>query len=204
MSYQDRFARIVSMLLVPPVISALTFGLLAAAYQHGSLVHRLLVWIVAMLCSGGIQIVYVLSLRRKLKVTDYDVPVQAQRTKPYMISACVSLAGILALWYLNASIAILSLMICHFMGTLLVAAVNLRWKISAHAFGFFGPLPALAPLLGAGILLAFPAGILLGWARVRLHAHTVAQVAAGAIAGFLFTAVQLFLIYTYVFGTGPF
>jgi membrane-associated phospholipid phosphatase len=69
--------------------------------------------------------------------------------------------------------------------------ISLRWKISVHASGIAGPSTALiyafgvmaAPLL----LLALP----VAWARVKLGAHTILQVALGVLLTILITWIQM-------------
>jgi membrane-associated phospholipid phosphatase len=194
----DRVARIVSIALIPPTVSTVVFTILVLAFQHGAIPHRLLIWLIAVLCSGLLQMLHVLRLRHERKVTAYDVPERLQRTGPYLLSVGISFAGLAALLYLEAAFAIWSLMWCYTINTLLLAGINRYWKISAHLMGLTGPATALLPLFGvwAGIVV-LPFALLLGWARVRLRAHTLAQVVLGAVAGFFLTALQLFLLSAY-------
>jgi membrane-associated phospholipid phosphatase len=60
--------------------------------------------------------------------------------------------------------------------------------------GFTGPLVFLFPLFGWQLLWTLPLILLLGWARVTLGAHTIAQVIAGAAAGILLTLAQAWVI----------
>ena len=193
----EAMARTVSIALIPPTVSTLAFTLLVLAYQHGSSQHRVLVWLVAVLCSGVLQMLHVLRLRREQKVTAYDVPERLQRTGPYLLSAAISFAGLAILLFLGASFPVWSLMWCYTINTLLLAAINRSWKISAHLMGLTGPVTALYPLLGSVVFSAVPVAVLLGWARVRLRAHTLPQVVAGGLAGIVFTALQLFLVSAY-------
>ena len=62
-------------------------------------------------------------------------------------------------------------------------AITLTWKISFHAAVAAGALGILALAFGQAALLAAPLLGLIGWARVRLGAHTPAQVYAGVLIG---------------------
>jgi membrane-associated phospholipid phosphatase len=62
--------------------------------------------------------------------------------------------------------------------------------------GLTGPLVFLFPLFGWKLLWTLPLIVLLGWARVALRSHTVAQVIAGAIAGVGLTLLQTWVIVT--------
>lgn len=193
----DGAARAVSIALIPPTVSTIVFSFLVLAFQHGAVTHRILIWLIAVLCSGMLQMLHVLRLRHERKVTAYDVPERLQRTGPYLLSAAISLAGLAMLLFLGAAFAVWSLMWCYTVNTLLLAAINRYWKISAHLMGLTGPATALVPLFGAWVCTVLPLAMLLGWARVRLRAHTGLQVLAGAIAGIALTAVQLFLVSAY-------
>lgn len=189
-----RFAHRLSVALVPPVVAAAVFAVLVAAYEHGSLLHQVVVWVVSAACSGGLQIVYVLYLRRMEEVTAYDVPEREQRTKPYLLSAGISLGGLLFLLFLNASVFVWGLMWCFTVNTLILNAINLRWKISAHMMGLTGPVTFLWPVFGWQLLWLLPIAVLLGWARITLRAHDLAQVVAGAVAGVILALLQVVLL----------
>ncbi|MBE0643758.1 MAG: hypothetical protein IH600_06730 [Bacteroidetes bacterium] len=190
----EQFAHRLSIALIPPTIAAAVFALLVLAYEHGSIFHQVVVWVVATACAGGLQMAYVMYLRKMKQVSAYDVPERLQRTKPYMISAGISLGGLMFLLFLNASVFVWGLMWCFLVNTLILNAINLRWKISAHMMGFTGPLVFLFPLFGWELLWTLPLIALLGWARVTLRAHTIAQVIAGALAGIALTLLQAWVI----------
>lgn len=197
-SNRQRFAHHVSLALIPPTVAALVFAALVAVFEHGSIFHRVVVWTVATACAGALQMMYVLYLRKMEQVTAYDVPERLQRTKPYLVSALFSLGGLMMLLFLNASVFVWGLMWCFLVNTLILNAINLRWKISAHLMGFTGPLVFLFPLLGWQVLWALPIALLLGWARVELRSHTLPQVLAGAAAGIVLTLAQVWVILTLV------
>ena len=87
----------------------------------------------------------------------------------------------------------------------IVALINRRWKISAHLTGLGGLVGGIfAYCLGIGAIptwgtIGIWAGfsLLLMWARLRLNAHTPAQVSAGWLMGLFWTAVP-YCIYSYV------
>jgi membrane-associated phospholipid phosphatase len=82
-------------------------------------------------------------------------------------------------------------MLCYLGNTVVMMFITLRWKISVHASGIAGPSTALVYLLGAIaaplLLLAVP----VGWARIKLGAHTILQVIGGASLTFLITWIQI-------------
>jgi len=194
----QRIAHRLSVFLIPPVVAAAVFAVLVLAYEHGSIFHRIVVWLVATACSGGLQIVYVLYLQRMERVTAYDVPERVQRTQPYLVSAGISFGGLMLLQFLDASVFVWGLMWCFAFNTLILYAINLRWKISAHMMGLTGPLVFLWPVFGIDLLWVLPLVLLLGWARITLSAHDLPQVAAGAVAGVVLTLLQAWVLVSIV------
>ena len=63
------------------------------------------------------------------------------------------------------------------------AGVTDAWKISVHVAGLAGALAVVTVLNGPWGLGGIPVLALLGWAGVRLGAHSLAQVLAGAVVG---------------------
>ena len=65
----------------------------------------------------------------------------------------------------------------------LLALVTLAWKISIHCAVASGSVAVLAFSYGPLALPAYVLVAVLGWARVSVGDHTVAQVVAGALLG---------------------
>jgi membrane-associated phospholipid phosphatase len=64
-----------------------------------------------------------------------------------------------------------------------LAAITTIWKISIHCAVASGSVAILALSFGPLVLPAYALVALLGWSRVRLRDHTVAQAVAGAVLG---------------------
>ena len=62
------------------------------------------------------------------------------------------------------------------------------WKMSIHAGVAAGTATTLIAVYGPRALLGVPLVLLACWARVRLSAHTTAQVIVGALVGALIAA----------------
>jgi membrane-associated phospholipid phosphatase len=65
----------------------------------------------------------------------------------------------------------------------LLALVTVAWKISIHCAVASGSVTILALFLGPAVLPACALVAVLGWSRVAVQDHTVAQVVAGAVLG---------------------
>jgi membrane-associated phospholipid phosphatase len=64
-----------------------------------------------------------------------------------------------------------------------LAAITTIWKISIHCAVASGSVAILALSFGPLVLPAYALVALLGWSRVALRDHTVAQAVAGAVLG---------------------
>jgi membrane-associated phospholipid phosphatase len=194
---QQRIATIISILLIPPTISFVTFSLLAALFEQGTAFHTFSVAFVSVSFSGILPMLYVLYLRKQRMVTGYDVPIREQRTNPYIITVLYSALGFFLLLFMHSSVYVWSLMWCYSINTFILLLINKKWKISAHMMGLTGPLVMLSIIFNWYVFLAFPVILLLGWARVVLKVHTLAQVVAGACTGAILTVLQLYLIFRF-------
>ena len=194
---QQRIATILSIILVPPAISFVTFSLLAATFEQGTAFHTFSVAFVSISFSGIFPMLYVLYLRKQRMVTGYDVPIRDQRTNPYIITVLYSALGFFLLLFMNSSVYVWSLMWCYSINTFILLLINKKWKISADMMGLTGPLVMLSIIFQWYVFLAFPIVFLLGWARVVLKVHTLAQVVAGACTGAVLTVLQLYFIFHY-------
>ncbi len=195
LSPAQKLAHIVSILTVPPTFSFLSFVLLTGYFEEGTTLHRFAVAFVAVSFSSIIPILYVLYLRKERRVTGYDVPIREQRTNPYLMGVLNASLGFFLLLFMKASVFVWSLMWCYAINTLILYIINRRWKISAHAMGLTGPMVMLSVLFGWNVLFALPLVFVVGWARVILRVHSVAQVVSGTIAGAVLTTIQLYVIF---------
>jgi len=94
-------------------------------------------------------------------------------------------AGWALLWALDASGPLLAAGAVFGVNALAVWVINRWWKISIHATGVAGGAGMLHFFWGPGwasLVLALPL-LAVMWARLRLQAHTPAQVVAGALLG---------------------
>ncbi len=81
-----------------------------------------------------------------------------------------------------------------FTSTFILFLVSLKWKISVHMAAMAIPL-AFFTLIGYSQILFFtPLLPLLGWARIKLKAHTFSQVVAGTFVGFISSFITLTIL----------
>jgi membrane-associated phospholipid phosphatase len=124
----------------------------------------------------------------------YDIPEKGDRTWLLLMVIGSYGLGALAFFLLQAPWLLTGLMICYCSNTIIVLVINLWWKISVHTMGIAGPMAAVIFAVGLPGLLFLGLLLPVAWSRVYLRRHTLYQVIAGAVLGFVLTGIQLFLM----------
>jgi membrane-associated phospholipid phosphatase len=83
-----------------------------------------------------------------------------------------------------------------------LAAITSAWKISIHCAVAAGSVTILALSFGPLVLPAFALVALLGWSRVAVQDHSVAQVVAGSLLGAAAAAAAYAVLAWLTFGAG--
>ena len=205
----DIFAKIISLVFYPLFIP--TYGIALFCYVSSTQMEIAppLLWM-AMAVSGTLLFTCVLPmlsiwmLMRRGKVQDIQIAKAEERTLPYIYSAIGFAFWTYFMMFVLQSPIFLS-MVC--LGTTIaigiVAVINRWWKISAHLTGIgalFGGLMSyflymvITPswfILGICFILSF----IVMTARLRLNAHTDAQVAAGWLLGLICSFIPYSIIH---------
>ncbi len=191
--FNDKTARILSTIFVPPSFTIIIYSFLALHYENQ--INKILITILTAFIFGFLlQVILFFYLRKKGKIVDLDASVKEERTSPFLISILFYLSGLIIFIYSGINIVSIGFWFCYISNTLIVIFINRKWKISVHAAGAAGPLAAITFVIGpAGIWFTFLL-IAVGWARIKLKCHTLLQVVAGAALGFVSAYIQLFLI----------
>jgi membrane-associated phospholipid phosphatase len=98
------------------------------------------------------------------------------------ITASVA-TGLILLLVLGAPRLLTGYLVFMLASVALLALVTVVWKISIHCAVASGSVTILALLYGPPVLAGYVLVALLGWSRVVLEDHTVAQVVAGSVLG---------------------
>ena len=200
-----RIAKIISYLFHPLLMPTYGFALLFYTNNYISTFTAPEVKLVIL----GITFVFtfllpafnVLILLKTGRIKSLEMETNSERLLPYISTTLYYFA----LFYLffNAGfpsvfkVVVLGAAIC----LLLTLLINLKWKISAHAIGIGGTAGVILGIiyrlrLDLELLFMFTlflAGII-GFARLKLNAHSPAQVYTGFLLGFL---VELLLMIFY-------
>jgi hypothetical protein len=138
-------------------------------------------------------VLYLIWLKHRGLITDLDVQLREQRTRPMVFTlACGGLAWI-ALLVGAAPMQMTLLAGVLWSQMVVIFCITLRWKISVHCATAAGVATVACALLGTPLpLLGIP---IIAWSRVRLRRHTLAQTVAGSLLGFGLFAITLSLVY---------
>lgn len=175
-----RVARWISRLTSPPLV-AVGGAIFSASEITG---RNAWYWAIFIICFNVLlPSSYILWLKSRGKVTDFDVYLREQRFWPYIFSISCGAISWLAMAYFHAPRLLTVLSGATVGQGLVMFLINQRWKISAHSAGIAGVSVLIWQLLGSAgspILLIIP---IVGWSRVRLGRHTLGQVIMGAALG---------------------
>ncbi|WP_424531381.1 hypothetical protein ACOZ38_15550 [Sphaerisporangium viridialbum] len=168
------FAPQVLVIGLPPVVGLVSDGW--TGFQWGLL---------ASLLCGGVPAVVIAMGVRSGRLDSRHIVDRSRRTMPLLVAVAAVLAALMLLAGLGAPRLLVATVAAMLAGLAVTVPVTLRWKISFHAAVSAGTVLVLARVLPAMPTLAAGAVVVavVCWARVRLAHHTVAQVAAGAVAG---------------------
>ena len=143
--------------------------------------------------TGILPAVPIYLLMRKGEVNDLFISKKEERTMPYLFSFMAYVFWALFLWRtMQFPLFIVAMAMGSAVSVLLIAFINLKWKISAHMTGVGGLTAAIFgvcyrtainPVWLLVIILGISAGVAL--ARIELKAHNPAQTLAGYIVGFV-------------------
>ena len=184
----EDLAERISLLMNAPIFAFITFLLLLLASRTANFLP-ILTTVLLFGTIGPLVLVYVLSKRGI--IPDYYASERETRTIPFLGAALSYLLGALILSSLAAPIIVVALMLCYGVNTFVMMSINLKWKISIHASGITGPATFLFYTFGMIAIPFFLLVLPVGWARLRLRAHTPAQILAGALLTIAITWIQL-------------
>ena len=138
---------------------------------------------------------YVMRLKRRGEIAEWDVPQKDLRFKPLVWGIGCYLAGFGLMALAGARGIPLGLMFCYATNTMAVLVITRWWKISIHAVGISGPLAACQMAFGAAVYPWWGLVPLVAVSRVYLGRHTISQVTAGAVLGAVLTVTQIHFLF---------
>ncbi|MGW5556586.1 phosphatase PAP2 family protein [Micromonospora sp. NPDC003944] len=182
-----RIARLVTEATAPAVLVSLL--ILTVSWHSASRPGQGLVWgLLATIFVTGIPFAYIVGGVRRGRLTDHHVGRREQRRAPLLVGLGSVTAGLALLAVFGAPRPLLALAVAGLVGLVVAVSVSHWWKMSIHSAVAAGTLVILMVTFGTRLVVAAPLLAVVGWSRVRLKDHTVAQVLAGGAVGALIAA----------------
>lgn len=182
----DRLARWISVLFDSSVLSIpifLAFGWIGGGVSGMGWAAMTLVIVT------GIPLAYLWIGRKRGWVGDMEMTRRSDRPRFILVSLSSDVFALLVLWAAQGPHLLTVIVLTYFCLAVTMLTISSFWKISLHMAGVGGFSTALLFVFGLPALLAFLSLPLVAWARLHRRKHTPAQLAAGAIAGAIVTAL---------------
>lgn len=177
---------------MPAFLAVLIFSFLSPI-GVGPFLGELLGAMLGILLLSILPILPVLYYARK-GVVDIDVSDRRRRPKLFGMAILGYSLGVAVFGILQASsLAVLSA--AYVCVTTSVALVSFFWKVSVHTAGIAGPVTGLAYVFGFVGALLYILLLPVGWARLKLKAHSFPQVVSGAVIAIVVTFTVYVLFY---------
>ncbi len=185
------WARLVSDLFSPPVI----WGALAIpiALRDAPTRGLALMWAaVYILLVCIVPLIYISIMIKRGKISDIHLSDRSERVKPLIVSLISTGVAWLALRAMGAPSVVPQLALTTLIQIGILALITLMWQISMHTMSSGAAVVGSTLIYGPiAAFITIPMLFLVGWARLNLHKHTLAQVIAGATLGLVIPALIL-------------
>jgi membrane-associated phospholipid phosphatase len=183
-------ARLVTEVLSPvPLVAGmqLLLGWAGGHYRPSGLLYGA----AAVLITIAPPYAFVLYGVQRGRFTDRHLGDHRQRIVPLLLGTAAAAIGIAVLALSGAPRLLIAGTATTGIGLLIGAAISRFWKMSGHTAAAAAVLVICAQVFHGWPLLATPIVALIGWARVGLRDHTIAQVVVGAAFGALVAWVAM-------------
>lgn len=187
-----RIARSISIILSPIVISLPLIALVAFYHERNRLMALLYTAITLLFTSIG-PLLYILVGVRRGKFSDMDVSMRSQRSGPFLFTILSALVALFMLAVFHGPRDLDTLLLIMIVSGVVMMMTTFWWKISIHTSSLASAATILTALYGVIMLPLFVLVALVGWSRVVLRRHTIAQVIAGSVLSTILATVILLL-----------
>jgi membrane-associated phospholipid phosphatase len=185
-------ARSISAILSPFVVSLPVILLVALYHEPNQLTVAEYTGLTLFFLSVG-PMLYILVGVWRGKFTDVDVSKRSQRSGPFLFGIISAFAGFVIMALTNGPKNLQTMLLITIIGGVIMMIITLWWKISIHASSLAGAATFLTALYGSAMLYTFLLVVLVGWSRVVLRRHTLAQVLAGSFLNIALTIAALMI-----------
>jgi membrane-associated phospholipid phosphatase len=172
-----------------PAVLAAVLPLIVGLHAASSPVRGLAWGLLASLFCAVLPYAMILRGVRQGRLSDRHIGERSQRTRPLLLGLGSVLIGLALLLATHAPRELVALVVASFAGGAVATAVNHFWKSSIHAGVAAASAVVLVLIYGPALLVTAVVVAAVGWSRVRLRDHTVAQVIVGALIGAVIAGV---------------
>ncbi len=160
---------------------------------------KIIVLIIA-LCTLAFPLMLLLFYWKRRWISNLYLSERQQRVMPMIFTAIFYYIAYRTLHSLHTPLVIQKFVLASTITVFVASVISLRWKISLHGIGIGGitgmlaALSTVSPMMVPALLGAIMLSGVIGYARIRLNAHTPAQYYIGTLLGFIITFGMYFLI----------
>ena len=187
-----RVAHMVSVVTNPLFVAPPMIFLVA--WRTAPDIWRALLWWVVI--AGGLSVapfLFILRGVRRGHYSDQHLSVREQRLVPLLFGIACTILVFGLLIVMRVPPALLAIVVAVLIVGVVTLAITRYWKISLHLVGIAGAIVGLSLVFGPVFLWLSPLVVLVGWARWRVHAHTIPQALAGTLLAIGVTFSVFFL-----------
>jgi len=188
--FRIRCAQHVSNILAPVTVS-LPLVASVAFYRARDLSTALLDALITLFFLSLAPAMYVLIGVHQGKISDLEITNRSERAGPFLFGIMSTIIGLFILLFTNGPKNLETLLFIMGVSGIIMTLTTLWWKVSVHASTLASAATILTTLYGIVMLPTYLLIVLVGWSRVVLRRHTVAQVVVGSLLSILLTAVIL-------------
>jgi membrane-associated phospholipid phosphatase len=128
------------------------------------------------------------------RLTDLHIGCREQRAIPLLVGLGSIVSGLGVLILVGAPRELLALITAGSVGLFAALVVGHWWKVSMHTGVACGSAVILFLIFGPAATVGWPLVVAVGWARVQLGDHTIAQVFGGCVLGGLIAGIVFSLV----------
>jgi hypothetical protein len=186
-----RFAKVISFMFDGSAL-ALPMFFAACFYKQNNFMKMLPSFVVSSLFAAFIPYFFIFYLYKFRKLNDLHIPRRKERLLPLMVINISVLAGLPVLLLTDPSKMMRSVYTIYMVGVPVITLITLFWKISFHSSFITMFSIVFLIIFGGWAIFTILLVPLVGWARLRLGRHTIAQVLYGIA---LFGIISLSVFY---------
>ena len=178
----QKFARVVSNILNPFLVCLITVVLLVT-YTSDSFSSAAKWTAIALVFSVAPVFIFMFVQVKRKKMESMFPEGQGQRRVIYALASAFSAVGYVMMLRFGAPHLLAVSFLAGLLAVIIFMLINLYWKISVHTAFLSSAVVVLTVVLGGQAAWVFVLLPLVGWSRLTLKMHTLAQVIAGAVLG---------------------